>query len=514
MRLFGSWRVLAIPLCLIALSGSRADERAAAHLYDALRAGDGLEAFLRAFPKGGDLHNHMSAGIAPEKWIEIAVRRNFCVDEKQLILMQNLESRCPAGTASAATLQGGGGVQDRLVEAMSMRVNRTGASKGHDYFFQKIFQRLRLRDLGPVLGDMLEALTMHASEQNMTYLELQMAPFGAAAARIAEGLPAGRDFSEWHESLGKSAALRELAETVRRTIERGESELRERRPAEAAAIRRRYLMTSIRTAAPQFFFTQLAAAAELARIEPHVVGLNIAAAEDDPVALRDFRLHMRMIDFIRLRTPGLRVTLHAGEMTPRILGAAPGVVPEALTFHIGESVRQGNAERIGHGTALRYEKDRAGLARTMRERSVLVEICLTSAELIQDLKPEEIPFAAYRRAGVAVALGTDDEGFLGSDLSHEFLRAARDYKLPYGELKELARNSLEYSFLPGHSLFQTREFRARVAACAARLDGADCRAYLDNNPKAAAQARLEQQLREFETNASLRRFPARGATGR
>jgi hypothetical protein len=37
--------------------------------------------------------------------------------------------------------------------------------------------------------------------------------------------------------------------------------------------------------------------------------------------------------------------------------------------------------------------------------------------------------------------------------------------------------------------------------------GSDCRAYLNNNPRAESQARLEQQFQQFESSASLRRFP-------
>jgi adenosine deaminase len=144
---------------------------------------------------------------------------------------------------------------------------------------------------------------------------------------------------------------------------------------------------------------ELAAVAELTRVEPRVVGVNLAGAEDSAVSLRDFRLQMRMIDFFPERKPWMHVTSHAGEMTPQILGAAPGVMPEALTFHIAESVWNGHAERIGHGTALRYEKDRTQLLRAMRERGVLAEICLTSEELILSLKSDENPFVAYRQAG-------------------------------------------------------------------------------------------------------------------
>ena len=89
------------------------------------------------------------------------------------------------------------------------------------------------------------------------------------------------------------------------------------------------------------------------------------------------------------------------------------------------------------------------------------------------MKSDENPFVAYRQAGVPVSLNTDDEGVLGSDLSHEFFRAAGDYHLDYGDLKELARNSIEYSFLPGHRLFRSREFKAWVSACPAGVDGED-----------------------------------------
>jgi hypothetical protein len=516
MGLFAIGPVVTILLCLFSPNLAHGDELAAAKVYDTLRTSKGLEAFLRAFPKGGDLHNHMGGGITPETWIEIAIKRNFCVDERRLILVQNLASTCPAGMAPAATLRNGGPVYNRFVDAMSLR----GKEKPHDYFFQEIFQHVRARVPGLVFGDEMEAVVVHANEQNMTYLELQISPFGwADSSKLAASLPVAGSMTEWLDRLEKSPLLHDLVEHIRRTIQQGESDLLERRPAEAAAIGRRYIMTVGRGISPQNIFSQLAAVAELARVEPRVVGMNLAGAEDDAVSLRDFRLQMRMIDFISSRKPWMRVTLHAGEMTPQILGAAPGTVPDALTFHIAESVWAGHAERIGHGTDLRYEKDRAELLRSMRERGILAEICLTSEELIQALKSDEIPFAAYRQAGVPVSLNTDDEGVLGSDLSHEFVRAARDYHLGYGELKELARNSIEYSFLPGHSLFRTREFRARAPECPVDVNGeelswptyrehlsGDCRAYLDHNPKAETQARLEHQFEQFESSKNLRRF--------
>ena len=52
-------------------------------------------------------------------------------------------------------------------------------------------------------------------------------------------------------------------------------------------------------------------------------------------------------------------------------------------------------------------------------------------------------------------LASDDAGVSRIDLSNEYLRAVRDYGLGYEDLKELSRNSLEYSFIPGESLWET-----------------------------------------------------------
>ncbi len=494
-------RATLVVACLIGWSSAWADERAAANVYEQLRPGPTQDAFFQAFPKGGDLHNHMGGGIYPEQWIEIAIKRKFCLDEQRLLLIENRAAACPGGTVPAAELQAGNPVLKRFVDAMTLR----GKPKPHDYFFEQGFSHVQIRISGPAWADELETVVLHAYQQNLTYLELQLTPFGGAESeKLAALLPAGGNLTAWEEALEKSPVFRDEADSIGRTITGIDAEVVKRRPKEAAAVRRRYIISVVRGAPPKRVFSQLAIAAELARANPLVVALNLVGAEDSEISVRDFRLHMQMVDFVRSRRPGVHVTLHAGEMTPQILGATPGNVPEALTYHIAESVRNGHAERIGHGTALRYEADRPALLREMQTRGILAEICLTSEELIQELQAEEIPFAAYLQAGVPVSLNTDDEGIFRSDLSHEFLRAARDYHLSYSELKELARNSIEYSFLPGQSLFRARNFQDRVPECAAGAPA--CRAYLDANPKAGAQAQLEEQFQQFESAGSLRRF--------
>jgi adenosine deaminase len=135
------------------------------------------------------------------------------------------------------------------------------------------------------------------------------------------------------------------------------------------------------------------------------------------------------------------VALHAGELW---IGIVP---PEDLSFHIRQAVEVAGARRIGHGVALAYEKRSHELLEAMRRKPVAVEINLTSNDVILGVRGNDHPLMAYRAARVPITLSTDDAGVARIDLSSEYFRAARDYPLGYRELKKIARNSLEHSFL-------------------------------------------------------------------
>ena len=62
----------------------------------------------------------------------------------------------------------------------------------------------------------------------------------------------------------------------------------------------------------------------------------------------------------------------------------------------------------------------------MKDRAVLVEICLTSNDVILNVKGADHPLPDYLKAGVPVTLASDDEGVARIDLSSEYLpRCAR-----------------------------------------------------------------------------------------
>jgi adenosine deaminase len=83
----------------------------------------------------------------------------------------------------------------------------------------------------------------------------------------------------------------------------------------------------------------------------------------------------------------------------------------------------------------------------MADRKILVEIALSSSDAILGIRGKEHPINAYLVAGVPVALATDDEGVLRSNITREFKRAVEEQNLSYRTLKSLARNSIVYSFV-------------------------------------------------------------------
>ena len=149
-----------------------------------------------------------------------------------------------------------------------------------------------------------------------------------------------------------------------------------------------------------------------------------------------------LVAFASREAPDAGIALHAGELT---LGLVP---PEALRFHIRQAVEIAGAHRIGHGTDVLYEDDPRGLLDLLARRDVLVEINLTSSDVILGVTGDAHPFPVYRATGVATTLSTDDEGVSRIDLTHEYLRAVLTYDLSWADVVELSRNSLLYAFLP------------------------------------------------------------------
>jgi adenosine deaminase len=222
--------------------------------------------------------------------------------------------------------------------------------------------------------------------------------------------------------------------------------------------------------------------------------------EDGYTSMTDYAWQMRMTGFLHEKYPKVHITHHAGELAPGL------VTQEGLCCHIRLAVEQGHAERIGHGVDVMYEERPYELLKEMAAKHVMVEIALTSNDVILGISGKEHPFPIYRKFGVPVALSTDDEGVSRIDLTHEYVRAVGTYGLRYAEVKLLVRTGLEHSFLPGASLWSDPDsFRRPVAACGQETFEKDkasegCAAFLQGSEKAGQQWELERRFRAFEAS--------------
>src|SRR5262249_16499785 len=228
-----------------------------------------------------------------------------------------------------------------------------------------------------------------------------------------------------------------------------------------------------------------------------VVALNLVQPEDWLSSMQNFTVQMEMLDFLRPLYSKAHITLHAGEL-------APGMVPpEGLTFHIRESVRKGHAERIGQGGSGMNEDDPYELLKEMARRKVMIEICLTSNDTILGIRKEQHPLATYLQYRVPVALATDDEGVSRSEISREYLKAGENHGLGYRQLKTMARNSLQYAFLPGASLWADAGRFIPVPQCAKDIPVGSatsnaCKQFLAASERARLQWKLEEEFKSFE----------------
>ncbi len=165
-------------------------------------------------------------------------------------------------------------------------------------------------------------------------------------------------------------------------------------------------------------------AAELRPQFPSIVGIGIGG-DERRVGAEPFREL-----YAEARDAGLRLTAHAGET----------VGPESIwgAINIG-------AERLGHALSAVHDPELMDL---LAERQIAVEICVTS-NLRTGCCPrvEDHPLRRYFDSGLMVTLNSDDPALFQSDLEDEYCLARKGFGFTEEQLRELAANSIEASFL-------------------------------------------------------------------
>ncbi len=455
-----------------------------------------LYAFLLTMPKGGDLHNHLSGAVYAEDLVEAAAEEHLCVDQRSWsIVAPPGKEQCDKSMLSAAAAARDNDDRDHLINSLSLRGFVPGLESAHDHFFATFgkFQAIG-REENP---GFVAQVVRRAAEQNESYLELMAMAGGGAISALGKQTGFEGDFERTREALmaGGLSALVDQMKTRVDDMESGRRRILEcdvHPDTPACRVEVRYVFQVLREFPKSQVFAQILGGFLLASQDPRVVSINLVQPEDGLTSMHDYHLHMQMVAFAHRLYPKVRLTLHAGEL-------ASGLVPpEDLRFHIREAVDLAGAERIGHGVDIAYESESEKLLDTMKQRRVAVEINLTSNDVILGVRGNDHPFNMYRKAGVPVVLCTDDEGVSRTHLTQEYVRATLSYGLSYADLKQIVRNSIEYSFLPGKSLWRDGAYQGTVWECLTQRTSVTCRTFLDSSEKAKAQADLEDRFDQFE----------------
>jgi len=458
--------------------------------------------FLDRMPKGGDLHHHLTGAVYAESYIDYAAEDGLCIEQAT---MKIVPPPCDgAGRVPASQAIRDFTFRNRVIDALSIR-NFHPSAEDRDvrlHFFAA-FGKFDLVT-NKHWGEMFAEVTHRAGAQHELYLETMLTPDQGAAMQLGREVGWDDDFAALRRKLLVAGMTKVVAEG-RRHLDDGEAKMREilgcggPHPDVGCGVTLRYLNQVLRAFPKEQVFAQMVAGFEIASADPRVVGINLVQSQDEYLALHDFERQLRMLDFLHGIYPKVHISLHAGELTPG------EVKPEELrASHIRQSIELGHAERIGHGLDVVYEEDPPGLLAEMARKHILVEDCVWSHEVVRGMTGRENVLPIYLAAQVPVALATDDEGIVRSQLTWYFRRAAEGYGIDYPTLKRMVRDSLDHAFLPGESLWVAPETFTMGKACAgealsAQPASASCKNFLAGSEKAQLEWKEEVEFAHFES---------------
>ena len=190
-----------------------------------------------------------------------------------------------------------------------------------------------------------------------------------------------------------------------------------------------WLIDAVRHFGPDEASKVFRKAAELRELYPSIVGIGIGGDEARGSA------DLFRESYAEAKAAGLRLTAHAGETGGRDSGAAS----------IWSAINIG-AERIGHALAAQYDPE---LLDVLATRQIPLELNVTSnirTGCCADF--DEHPIRDYFNSGLMVTINSDDPPMFGSNLYEEYMLAHQRFGFTLEQLRELAANAVEASFLP------------------------------------------------------------------
>ena len=411
-----------------------------------------LTAFFSQMPKGGDLHHHFSGSIYAEPMLKYAIAQDFYLNVETMDVRK--EKPATGNWQLFSSLQ-----SDGTLSTYKQKIMQKWSVKDYnyvDYPSNKLFFESFMKFEPAIKGNFgqgLLELKNRAISENVSYIETQLSTIPTSMitddlklfnARLRK-LALVKDEKAITTSLDTlfNSLIKKNAESYAKDFNTNfVAKMHNDLKIDDKQFTMRYQNFVLRFMEPVDLFKNLVIAFISADGSQLIAGVNIVSPEDGETAMKDYWLHMLMFKYCHSRYPNVKYTMHAGELT---LGL---VQPEELTWHIGAAVYTAEANRIGHGVDMAYEKDSYNLLRYMAKKTIPIEINLVSNEFILKVKENRHPFSLYKEFGVPIVISTDDAGILRTNMTEQYVLLAKRYKdVSYSDIKQFVYNSINYSFI-------------------------------------------------------------------
>ncbi|RAJ24629.1 amidohydrolase family protein [Pedobacter cryoconitis] len=412
-----------------------------------------LTAFFSQMPKGGDLHHHYSGSVYAESFINYVVKNDYFINRETLQIAEKKPSEDKDWSRFSVL------AKDRQLDEYKFRLLKKWSVKDYnnvsipsDKQFFETFPAFDIASEKDIDSGLLE-IKNRAVKEHVSYIETML---GSVKCDRIEELSAQFD-PKFHTVLQQkdekhTQALldtlygklmeKNIVSCADNFSENTINKLHNSLHIDDDSFIMRYQTYTVRILEASEVFKRLLLAFEAASKNPLIVGVNILSPENNEVAMRDYWLHMQMFKYCHKKYPGVKYTLHAGELT---LGL---VKPEELNWHIGAAVYDAGASRIGHGVDMPYEANSYALMNYMKEKGIAVEINLFSNEFILKVKGDRHPVTLYKEFNVPIVISSDDAGVLRTNLTDQYVLLASRYpEFTYEEIKRIVYNSINYSFI-------------------------------------------------------------------
>lgn len=471
-----------------------------------------LNDFLQCFPKGGDLHCHMTGAIHPHHYLRFAIDAKLLRKKGTMIFCKEEEvpQNCREEYTPAEEILSSYDLQEWFFKEATTR----GQPHSFNGFFNA-FNTIESITRYMPLSNLLVLLLEHACKQKIHYtetskgFELELNPqevqeyldqfpkviSGDITDLLDRKLELLKDIlaikqKQYISNLNEASEEKQIPDCLKKLgFEKSLFSF------DNPAVIRLNVDVNREQDLP-YFFADLALAFQLIDYEwrsknLRILGIVISGRENHARAIFDRDSHYEIIDYFKEKYSHIPFSPHAGELCLKL-------VPEEIMRDAIKTALKHGAKRIGHGVTAIYEGEE--LVPLIEKNNGCIELCLTSNEITLGMTPKDHPIKFFIEKQIPFTINTDDAGVNSTDLTAELRKLILKYldgNISYLMLKQLSRNALRYSFLEGMEIFKDSSYELLDCFAFEPLNE-EAEFILKKSPKASMQYKLEKAFVEFE----------------